>query len=289
MKTKLTTSVSRLGVFVIVSIALIFALAPLVWMINISFSQPEDAIKLPPVLFKDPTLQNYRDVLLGNGDSVVRGITSTKDFPKLLLNSTIISLTSTFISLALGVPGAYALSKLKLKRKKEISFFVLSTRFIPPIVIVIPIFIAFQRLGLMDTLQGLIIVYSFVNISLVVWMMKGYFDDVPTELIESARMDGCTQYGALQKIVIPTTRQGIAATAILVLINSWNEFLFAVLFASVHAKTAPLGAMGFVTIRDVAWSNMAAAGIIITLPVLVFTLLVQKNLVQGLTAGAVKG
>ena len=268
MKTKLTTSVSRLGVFVIVSIALIFALAPLVWMINISFSQPEDAIKLPPVLFKDPTLQNYRDVLLGNGDSVVRGITSTKDFPKLLLNSTIISLTSTFISLALGLPGAYALSKLKLKRKKEISFFVLSTRFIPPIVIVIPIFIAFQRLGLMDTLQGLIIVYSFVNISLVVWMMKGYFDDVPTELIESARMDGCTQYGALQKIVIPTTRQGIAATAILVLINSWNEFLFAVLFASVHAKTAPLGAMGFVTIRDVAWSNMAAAGIIITLPVL---------------------
>ena len=114
MKTKLTTSVSRLGVFVIVSIALIFALAPLVWMINISFSQPEDAIKLPPVLFKDPTLQNYRDVLLGNGDSVVRGITSTKDFPKLLLNSTIISLTSTFISLALGLPGAYALSKLCL-------------------------------------------------------------------------------------------------------------------------------------------------------------------------------
>lgn len=289
MKTNVLKIAPKLGVFIIVSIALIFALAPLIWMLNISFSQPEDAIKLPPALFQNPTLQNYRDVLLGNGDSVVRGIPSTKDFPKLLLNSTIISLTTTFISLALGLPGAYALSKLKLKRKKEISFFVLSTRFIPPIVIVIPIFIAFQRLGLMDTLQGLIIVYSFVNISLVVWMMKGYFDDVPTALVESARMDGCTQYSALVKIVIPTTRQGIAATAILVLINSWNEFLFAVLFASTHAKTAPLGAMGFVTIRDVAWSNMAAAGIVITLPVLIFTLLVQKNLVQGLTAGAVKG
>ena len=120
-------------------------------------------------------------------------------------------------------------------------------------------------------------------------MMKGFFDEMPNELAESARVDGCGQFGALFKIAVPVTLHGIAASAILVMINCWNEFLFAVLFTAKNAKTVTLAVMGYVTVREVAWSNMAAAGILITIPVLIFTIISQKQLVQGLTAGAVKG
>lgn len=153
----------------------------------------------------------------------------------------------------------------------------------------IPLFLLYRQLGLMDTKVGMIILYTFISLSLVIWMMKGFFDEIPIELTESARVDGCTQFGALFRVAIPITKHGISATAILTLIGIWNEFLFAVIFTSRHAKTVTLSVMGYVTIREVAWSNMAAAGILITLPVLFFTILTQKHLVQGLTAGAVKG
>ena len=214
---------------------------------------------------------------------------TTKGFLSQAANSLAICLTSTFLALIAGVPAAYALSKFRFKKKQEISFFILSTRFMPPIVVVIPLFLLYRQLGLMDTRLGLIILYTFISLSLVIWMMKGFFDDMPVELIESARVDGCSRLGALFKVAIPVTRQGIVASAILTLIGTWNEFLFAVIFTSKNAKTVTLSVMGYVTIREVAWANMAAAGILITIPVLIFTIITQKHLVQGLTSGAVKG
>jgi multiple sugar transport system permease protein len=277
--------------YIVVAVILVFSLFPIWWIVNISLKTREEALVVPPKLLFEPTAKNYQEVIFGvkREDNEGRWVPTTKDFLKQARNSAIISVSATFIALLAGIPAAYALSKFKFKRKKQISFFILSTRFLPPIVVVIPLFVAFRQLRLMDTKLGLIILYTFISLSLVIWMMKGFFDEIPYELIESARVDGCGHFGAMLKIGVPVTMQGIVATSILVLINLWNEFLFSVLFTSKNARTVTQGVMGYVTVREVAWSNMAAAGILITIPVLVFTIITQKKLVQGLTAGAVKG
>ncbi len=278
------------GSWVLIVMVLLITLFPVWWIVMISLKTSDQALTIPPKLIFKPTLENYRSVLFGAAqNSSGRWVPTTKGFLSQAANSLAICLTSTFLALIAGVPAAYALSKFRFKKKQEISFFILSTRFMPPIVVVIPLFLLYRQLGLMDTRLGLIILYTFISLSLVIWMMKGFFDDMPVELIESARVDGCSRLGALFKVAIPVTRQGIVASAILTLIGTWNEFLFAVIFTSKNAKTVTLSVMGFVTIREVAWANMAAAGILITIPVLIFTIITQKHLVQGLTSGAVKG
>ena len=261
--TNMKKTLGNILIYFMVAIILIFALFPLWWIANISFKTSEEALVIPPKLIYEPTLKNYKEVLFGveREDNEGRWVPSTKGFMKQVGNSLVVSLTATFVAMLAGIPAAYALSKFKFKKKQNISFFVLSTRFVPPIVIVIPLFVAFRKLGLMDTKLGLIILYVFANLSLVIWMMKGFFDEMPNELAESARVDGCGQFGALFKIAVPVTLHGIAASAILVMINCWNEFLFAVLFTAKNAKTVTLAVMGYVTVREVAWSNMAAAGI----------------------------
>lgn len=275
--------------FVVITI-LIYTLFPIWWIVNISLKTVDEALVIPPKLIYQPTLKNYKEVLFGvdRADNEGRWVPTTKDFPKMLVNSVVVGFASTVLALLAGIPASYALSKFKFKKKQSISFFILSTRFIPPIIIVVPLFVALRVLGLLDTLAGLIILYTFVNISLVIWMLKGFFDEIPHEIIESATIDGCGHFDVLLRIAVPISAPGIAATAILALIYSWNEFILAMLFTSKVAKTAPLGVMGYVTVREVAWSNMAAAGIIIAIPVLIFTIIVQKNIVRGLTAGAVK-
>ena len=278
------------GSWVLIVMVLLITLFPVWWIVMISLKNSDQSLTIPPKLIFKPTLENYRSVLFGAAqNSSGRWVPTTKGFLSQAANSLAICLTSTFLALIAGVPAAYALSKFRFKKKQEISFFILSTRFMPPIVVVIPLFLLYRQLGLMDTRLGLIILYTFISLSLVIWMMKGFFDDMPVELIESARVDGCSRLGALFKVAIPVTRQGIVASAILTLIGTWNEFLFAVIFTSKNAKTVTLSVMGYVTIREVAWANMAAAGILITIPVLIFTIITQKHLVQGLTSGAVKG
>jgi multiple sugar transport system permease protein len=278
------------GSWVLIVMVLLITLFPVWWIVMISLKTSDQALTIPPKLIFKPTLENYRSVLFGAAqNSSGRWVPTTKGFLSQAANSLAICLTSTFLALIAGVPAAYALSKFRFKKKQEISFFILSTRFMPPIVVVIPLFLLYRQLGLMDTRLGLIILYTFISLSLVIWMMKGFFDDMPVELLESARVDGCSRLGALFKVAIPVTRQGIVASAILTLIGTWNEFLFAVIFTSKNAKTVTLSVMGYVTIREVAWANMAAAGILITIPVLIFTIITQKHLVQGLTSGAVKG
>ena len=278
------------GSWVLIVMVLLITLFPVWWIVMISLKTSDQALTIPPKLIFKPTLEHYRSVLFGAAqNSSERWVPTTKGFLSQAANSLAICLTSTFLALIAGVPAAYALSKFRFKKKQEISFFILSTRFMPPIVVVIPLFLLYRQLGLMDTRLGLIILYTFISLSLVIWMMKGFFDDMPVELIESARVDGCSRLGALFKVAIPVTRQGIVASAILTLIGTWNEFLFAVIFTSKNAKTVTLSVMGYVTIREVAWANMAAAGILITIPVLIFTIITQKHLVQGLTSGAVKG
>lgn len=276
--------------YIAILLILVITLFPVWWIIMISLKTSDQALAIPPKLIFKPTLENYRSVLFGAAQNASgRWVPTTKGFLNQAVNSLVICLSSTFLALVAGVPAAYALSKFNFKKKQDISFFILSTRFMPPIVVVIPLFLLYRELGLMDTKLGLIILYTFISLSLVIWMMKGFFDEMPIELVESARVDGCSRFGALFRVAIPVTKQGIVASAILTLIGTWNEFLFAVIFTSKNAKTVTLSVMGYVTIREVAWANMAAAGILITIPVLIFTILTQKHLVQGLTSGAVKG
>ena len=202
------------GSWVLIVMVLLITLFPVWWIVMISLKTSDQALTIPPKLIFKPTLENYRSVLFGAAqNSSGRWVPTTKGFLSQAANSLAICLTSTFLALIAGVPAAYALSKFRFKKKQEISFFILSTRFMPPIVVVIPLFLLYRQLGLMDTRLGLIILYTFISLSLVIWMMKGFFDDMPVELIESARVDGCSRLGALFKVAIPVTRQGSVASA----------------------------------------------------------------------------
>lgn len=274
--------------YLLILCILAFFLMPIWWMVTLSLKTADDNMAMPPKIVFKPTFENYKTVL-----GFSRGVEgsfapSNKDFPRNLLNSVIIGLTATFLALLIGTPASYGLSKYHFKRKRDLALFILSTRYVPPIAVVIPFFIFFRWSRLLDSHLGLILMYSFMNLALVIWMMKGFFDEVPTELSEAARVDGCSQLTAFFRIALPLAAPGLIATSILCLLLSWNEFLFAVLFTAKVAKTAPVGVYSFITFREIVWGNLTAAGVITTLPILVFVLLVQKNLVRGLTAGAIK-
>lgn len=278
-------ALTYLGILVLLG----FFLTPILWIISMSFKTPQDASAMPPKIAFVPTMANYRSVLFGAEKTTV-GLYAPKNkqFPRNLANSGVASGLSTLIALLLGTPAAYSLARFNFRFKKDLSFFVLSSRFLPPIAILIPFYIMFSRLKLLDNILSLIIVYVLLNLALVVWMLKGFLEEVPIELEEAARVDGCSRLGTMCRITLPLVAPGLAATTILCLLMSWNEFLFAIILTGNAAKTAPVAIYSFITFREIVWGSLAAAGTITVLPVLIFVLFVQKNLVKGLTAGAVK-
>jgi multiple sugar transport system permease protein len=255
----------------------------------LSLKTADDILAIPPKLIFTPTLDNYASVLFGSTSKNTGSFAPTNtSFPYNLFNSALIATVSTMIALVMGVPAAYCFSKYRFRRRDQLSSFILSTRFVPPIAVVLPFFLLFRIFHLLDTHACLIIMYTFMDLALIIWMIKNFFDEVPSEMIEAARMDGCSNTRTLITVALPLVQPGIAAAAILCMLFSWNEFLFAVLFTGKIAKTAPVAVYSFVTFREIVWGNLTAGGIITTIPVLVFILLAQKNLVRGLTAGAVK-
>jgi multiple sugar transport system permease protein len=171
----------------------------------------------------------------------------------------------------------------------HLSFWILSTRMFPPIVSIVPLFLIFRSVNLVDSRFALVLAYSVFNLPFVVWMMKGFFDELPRELEESAMMDGDTPFGAFRRIILPLVRPGLAATAVFCLIVAWNEFLFLVLTQTDRALTLPVGIANQVTQYEIRWGAMSAAGVLAAIPLFVFALLVQRHLVRGLSYGAVKG
>jgi multiple sugar transport system permease protein len=272
--------------YLALALVILFFCFPIYWLVSMSFKEPTDVMATS--LFFKPTLDNYRSILFGISNTP--GIPAPRDvtFPNNLLNSMVIGLTATFMALLIGTPAAYALSRFNFKAKKSLSFYILSTRIVPPLGMIIPFYVIFSRLGLLDTRLCLIIMYLIMNISLVVWMMKGFFDEIPVSLEDAGRIDGCSKFAAFWRIALPLTAPGLAATAILSLLFAWNDFAYAIILAGNKANTAPVAVYSFVTFRQVVWGSLAAAGTLTALPVLVFVLLVQKHLVRGLTLGAVK-
>jgi multiple sugar transport system permease protein len=209
-------------------------------------------------------------------------------FGQYFQNSLVTVISSVLLSLAVAAPAAYALTRLDFKRKKDVAFYILSIRMAPAIAVVIPFFLIGSLLGILDTKFILVLAYFSFNIPFAVWMLKGFMTDIPVEVDEAAMIDGCSRFGAFVRLILPLTANGLAATAILCLIQSWNEFTFALFLSTTSARTLPTIVTQFLTFQGVVWGEMSAAATITTVPVVVFALMVRKHLISGLTFGATK-
>lgn len=272
------------------AIALIIFLGPAAWLVTTSFKGPLDVTAFPPKLVFAPTLDNYLSIFNGVTEiSPGDYVPANANFPRQLLNSGFASFGSAAACLLLGAPASYALSRLSFRGKRDLGFFVLGSRFVPPIAIVIPIFTLYAKIGMTNNLFGLMILYIAMNVGFVVWLLKGFFDEVPREIDESAMVEGCSRFGAFWRVVLPMALPGLFATGILAVLFAWNEFLFALVLTGDATTTATVGLTSFIAGRQIAWGSLCAAGTIVTLPVLALVLLTQKNLVRGFTGGAVSG
>ena len=255
-------------------------LFPVVWMLETALKETKDIYAVPAKVITgwSPTLEHVKDVF--SSDSPV-----FKGFK----NSVIVATASTIIATVLGVPAAWAYSRFQIKAKKDQLFFILSTRFMPPVVVVIPVFLMFRDLNLLDTRQGLILVYAAFNLPFTIWMMKGFIDEVPAEYEEAAMLDGFSRFEAFWRVTMPLLIPGIAATAVFALIFSWNEFVFSIfLITDPDTRTAPAAIAGLIGGTTIDWGLVAASAMVFAIPVLVFAFLVRKHLVAGVTLGAVR-
>ena len=231
---------------------------------------------IPYLLFR-PTLENYRSLFVDN------------TYGAYFLNSLVIGLATVVLSLLLGVPAAYVLSRCSFRGKGVVLLWVLSSRILPPIGIAIPFFLAYRRLGLIDTHLGLVIIFLTFNVSLTIWVMSGFFDQIPRELDEAAIIDGCSMTGVLMRVVLPLAGPGLSTTAILVFLEAWNNFFFPLVVARRNAATVPLALTTFLGDYNIDWGAIMAGASLLILPLLVFALVIRRYLVAGLTQGAVKG
>lgn len=287
----------------------IITLIPLLWVVATGFKSSADSIAYPPKVIFEPSLEGYVNLfttqtritpdmvdsleppkewyekLVRDKDMVIAG---PSRYGQRFLNSTIIGFGSTFLSVFLGTLAAYAFSRFKVPIKEDLLFFILSTRMMPPIAVAIPIFLMYRHLGLNDTHLGMIFLYTAVNLSLSVWLLKGFIDEIPLEYEEAALIDGYTRFQAFYKVVLPQAATGIASTAIFCLIFAWNEYAFAVLLTSGTAQTAPPFIPTIIGVGGQDWPAVAAGATLFLIPVMVFTILLRKHLLRGITFGAVR-
>ncbi|MCX5909383.1 MAG: carbohydrate ABC transporter permease [Deltaproteobacteria bacterium] len=264
----------KLLLFVLGLMVLIPFLFPFVWMLMGSFKQQIDFMAYPPAWLFQPTLDNYRTVFVDN------------DFGRYTLNSLIVATLTTGLGLVFGIPGAYAVARY---RRSGFALIVLTARMAPGIAFLLPWFVMFVQLKLTNTYLALVATHLIQTLPIVLWMMIGFIEAIPREIEQAALVDGCTVWGSLFKVVIPLTLPGIAAAGILSFIFSWNNFLFSVVLAGESTKTLPVAVFNFLGYQAISWGPLSAAASIITLPVILLALMVQKYMVQGLAAGGVSG
>lgn len=268
---------NRLLMYLAILLAVVFSIAPILYLFITSFKPPELTFAIPPVWVFTPTVQNYREVFAGG------------TFVKYFLNSLIVASATTLIALVLGAFAGYGFVRFRFRGNTTLRLSSLVPQMLPPITIIVPLYVLFNSMKLIDSQLALIISYLTFSIPLSIWMTTGFFADVPVELEESAMIDGCTRLGAFFRISVPIAAPGLAATAILSFIFCWNEFLYAVILTGRDARTLPVTITSFMTNRAILWGRIAAAGSLVLLPVLLFALIAQRYLVRGLSRGAVKG
>ncbi len=251
---------------------------PLIWAVIVSFKSESDVLAYPPTVFFEPIGRNYEDALFG-------------DFSILdsLATSAIVSVSTTVLTIVLAVPAAYAFARLKLPAKKSIGFYTLATQMVPPVGLVIPYFLILNKVSMLDTYTGMIIVYLTFSLPFAIWLMVSYMEDIPFEMEEAAFLDKATRWQTLWHIIIPQVRGGIAVTVIFVFLNAWNEFLFAVQLGGNTVRPVTVAMYNFVSVEQTLWAKLSAAALIAMLPVVIIGIAAQKQIVKGLTIGAVKG
>lgn len=271
----------RVGTLAVMLLIVVLMLAPFLVTLLLSTKTRLEVIEVPPSLAIN--LETAR----ANYDAVI----NQRGFLRFTLNSLIVTLASTLGALLLGVPAAYGFSRFHFRGRDLLASWVLSNRFLPPVAIVIPMFLIMKHVGLLDRPLGMILPYIALGLPLVVWLMIGFFDEVPVELDEAALIDGCSHLEAVWRILLPIVRPGLAATAIFNVIFTWNEFLLALfIVSSPTTETVPVAAAGLISAqRPIDWNIAATVGVVTMVPVLIFALLVQRHIARGLTAGAVKG
>ncbi len=249
---------------------------PILWMILTSFKTEADAFSFPPPVFFRPTLEQYEIALVASG------------YFRYLGNTIIVTGFSTFAALLLGVPAAYSLAYFPTRRSNFTLMWVMSTRMLPAVGVIVPLYVIFKNLGWFDTYHGLIVLYTAMNLPLVIWMMRSFLIDLPYEAIEAARIDGASLWQELWLVILPMALPGLISTILLCLIFAWNEFFMA--FNLTITKVPPLTVfiVGFKTSEGLFWAKMSAAATVSALPVIIAGWLSQRQIVRGLTAGAIK-
>jgi sorbitol/mannitol transport system permease protein len=253
----------------------LFFFAPVAWMVLTSFHREADAAANPPRVFAPLTLEHYGE-LFG------------RDIAPFLINSLTASVVSTLLVLVLALPAAYALSIKPVEKWTDVMFFFLSTKFLPPIAALLPIYLIVQSIGMLDNVYTLVILYTSMNLPIAIWMMRSFLAEVPKEVLEAAEIDGAGFLTILWRVVAPIALPGIAATSLICFIFSWNEFMFAVNLTATRAATAPVFLVGFITSEGLFLAQLCAAATLVSLPVLIAGFAAQDKLVRGLSLGAVK-
>lgn len=253
----------------------VFALFPILWMVLMSL-KPEAQVLTTTFSFT-PTFENYKEVLLKS------------DYPQYFLNNMIVSVGAVLVSTIVGVPAAYALARFRFRGKEAIAFTFLSFRFAPELFVILPLFLIYQKLGLYDTYFGLIWVYQLITLPLIIWVLRGFFEDIPRELDEAAQIDGCTWWQSFVRVMLPLVRPGLVSAALLSFIFAWNAFTFPLLLSDSNTQTSTVSILRFISSTTVRYGQMATAATISILPSVILALFIQRHLVRGLSFGAVKG
>ncbi len=263
--------------YIVIGFYGLLSLMPFVLIIFTSLKEKKDALSNPPTFIFTPTFDNYLEQILN--EKVYRAIG----------NSLLIAVSSTIVAILLGVFSAYALSRFKFRGKSLSQGAVLSLRLIPPISLVIPYFIIFSKLDMLNNYFSMIIMYLTICLPLIVWMMKSFYDEIPIELDEAAQVDGCTRFQTLRYVLLPAIAPGIFAAAALTFIVMWNEFMYALYITGSGTRTLPVEIYNSIGYYSVEWGKMAATAVVAIIPAIIFIALAQKYIVKGLTMGAVKG
>lgn len=266
----------QVGHLIVLVLIILVCVFPFYWMVATSLKNQQDILSPVPKFFFTPTMENYQ-----------RAMTKF-DVPLSLENSLIVAVSSTFLALLLGTPAAYAIARFEFKGKRDLWFWFITNRMLSPIVLALPFFILARNVKLLDTQLVLILIYLTFNVPIVIWICADQFRNIPKELDEAATLEGYNSFAIFWKIGLPLAAPGIAVSAIFSFIFSWNELLYALVLTRKYAQTAPVVATSFMSGYDLPWGQIMATGTMIALPVIIFSIIVSRQLVRGLTMGAIK-
>jgi len=267
----------RVFFWIVVSGLMIYYLSPLLFLISTSLKTYKDAFAMPPKIIFTPIWDNYQHVM------------GARNFPVNIRNSVICATVPTLISLTLGIPCAYALAMFDRTANKRISTYILGIRIIPPIMLLLPMYVIFNNIRLIGTFTAMFIMYVMFTLPLIIWIMPVYFREIPGEIREAAIIDGCSEAQVFLRIMLPLTKASIAAAAILSVVQCWNEFLMASIITTAKTQTLPVVISSFLGFNGLEWGNISAAAVIVMAPMILFGFFVQKYFAKGMVAGAVKG